>query len=428
MILVVCYDCINKKVLEKATVKYYTHDGCTKKAIMRPKVFKRYKRIDTDYLTSVDSQLFEIAYKKFVEMTDWTSLCCLFDLFEDCDGIVSELKDEGNAKHTLINVRFLPRYHEDEDGNRLSESEFQKISIGHGAKTNLNPVMPNDLLYQLMETGIRNTTLKKEEINLTDGEIESLQLFCKTVEELINTGVCNAKIEITQHMNTPDVFDCNRGISESQWKAAVLCFRKLVADKERIDFNSITNIVCRPKKIQNDIRLQIIKRKKIFNDIYNAKLTHNDFFNKCLTAGEVGPYVPKVKDFIKEIFYSGLIHEWKQPNTELRENIEASIRSQELREFIFIGLLRELTTVFHFVATDISYILETLDKNEPVNTLREKTKQELEFSRFLLEKKYQIASCLCDVRKLPASEAHKLLAEAQCLIIERIKLTEWDFQ
>ena len=72
--------------------------------------------------------------------------------------------------------------------------------------------------------------------------------------------------------------------------------------------------------------------------------------------------------------------------------------------------------------------METLDKNEPVNTLREKTKQELEFSRFLLEKKYQIASCLCDVRKLPASEAHKLLAEAQCLIIERIKLTEWDFQ
>lgn len=299
-------------------------------------IFDKDLYLDSDWLTEQQKILVDIATRRKELLKDDSFFISLRNLFK------KRVKNEiNNVLYNQMTCISLLDYHEDENDTPIYGKEF--IEIIHG-KNNViklhNGIYTENIVHERRnnEDDIPELiNMNKEDFDFTEEEINLLNTFIKDAYELSQTALFispdAAKLKITTKLSY------EQNITNEQLTSSLVVFRRLYLEQESTNYYKILNIMINIKKIHHPIY-------KVFSSF---RIEYNKLLGKITSISLLTPILERAgislekitdkisgKNIIDAILYTGLIHQGKEKDHLLQNDIIKELKSIDLEMYCFI--------------------------------------------------------------------------------------------
>ena len=371
-----------------------TEDTSIDKSKRDERIFDKNLFIYTDYLSDEQNIMIDIAVRRKELLNDDSFFIPLRHLFKTYSNDALN-----NCNYLKMICISLLDYHEDEEDKYLSEREFIEIISGVDNLIQLhNGIYAPNRIKSKDEHGViipELTEIKIGDFELTENDINILNIFVKGAFHLRQTPIINEPK--TYSLIAKPNLSLVKHISDGQLQSSLVEFRKLFMEEEPANFYKTLKILTDKRKIHHPI-------VEIFNDfrkqynVYLGKISSLYFFktilsNVNISVNDINDNVTG-KNIINSILYTGIIHQGKAENYNLRNLLEVQLKSSAMLFFIFDFLIKNISNIYINSANYISYILykiQSLKTLSPSKTISAKEKQ---FINFVINKSYELAEIM----------------------------------
>ena len=373
--------------------KNYEDIVCTTSAgeLISKRTFLRawkHRYINTNDLSNEDELLVDIALQGQILMSDPSYLIALKDLFVDERGTATP---DGSCYS--VNA---PDYYENASGNRISYNEYCAELFGFSdmITTHQGLHVPSNLSEEVARS--QNipelVPFRKEDFAFSEEQIQTLNQFIQNFLNLCESSLCKQNNSMTLRPKGENNFSLMKKITEEQYIASLIIFRRLYGN-EPASFSKAVGIL-QDQRVNKHPIIQVINRaRREYNCLLSKKISEIFFYGDMIKENMNGTFCPTAEQLINVFFNVNSIHQGDR-SLPLKKNIETSIPSEELLQFVFWTTLIELYGKMSIVANCAINILSFLEKLTVKSIKPTISNNEHLFHIYIVNKVYELAEII----------------------------------
>lgn len=360
---------------------------------------QRHLYIDYDNLSTRDKIFVDIAKERQKYFDDPSYFFQLRHLF--IEGSWSDIENVTNASSVTSS-----NYHEDINGKVLTEKQFVEMSNNlRNLRKTFNGTwipenLPEDAARSLKHYDHIKFTANKFILN--DEQVRLLNLFIQDAINIRNSSLMTqnraVSLNMTLHENTIE-----RNISDEQYAASLVSYRRLYMENEPACFNKVVKLLRNKRVIMHPIINSVNTIKKQYDNFLKSPITALDHSGNLIKSSLQGNWCPSGKELIDVMLYTGIIHQGDEKTLALKGKILLALPDEALLEWTFVDLFNETARCMIKIANIAIRILNAVNKLNIKIPEPNKDNKEAEFEKFLLEKTYHLAQILWEANGCPNS-------------------------
>ena len=378
--------------------KYYSTDFISKPTQI-VKTFQKHLYIDYNKLSAKDKIFVDIAKEKQKYFDDPSYFFQLRHLF--IEGFWSDIENVTNASSVTSS-----NYYEDMNGKWLTEKQFVEMSNNSRnlRKTFDGTWVPDNLSEDAACTLKLYDHVKfaENKFILNDKQVHLLNLFIQDAINIRNSSLMTQNravtLNMTLHENT-----IVRNISDEQYIASLVSYRRLYMENEPACFNKVVKLLRNKHFIMHPIINSVNKIKEQYDHFLKSSITSLDHSGNLIKSSLKSNWCPSGKELIDIMLYTGIIHQGEEKTLALKEQILLTLPDEALLEWIFIDLFNKTARCMIKIANIAIKILNAIGKLKIKIPEPNKDNKEADFEKFLLEKTYHLAQILWEENERPDS-------------------------
>ena len=380
--------------------------------------------INTDELSKKEQIFVDIALKAQNLLGDISCFIFLKDLFKEGKGYsISNVFDFYTVKDA--------DYFENAEGKQISPNQYMEELLGLPPMVRLHNNLHVPVEFSEQAAREQNfqelVPFDKKDFQLPEQHIDTLNRFVNGVIELQNSSLCTQYHALTL-TKTGESFSLKQDISEEQYRASLLAFRKLYMHKEPANFKNTVKIL-RNKQYINHPIIEIINLKnEEYENILNQKLCehhlHQYFFENTLDQS----ICPDGKTLIDVMFNVDCIHQGNDETRKKRNEVEQIISNQDVLKFLVWSLLLRLQEPIGEVAKQALRILEFLDAKNISIPSPSISNAERKFFQYVLMRSADVAEIIWNENNRNCESMLAYRSEALTLILSRLGICKKKYE
>ena len=355
-------------------------------------VFKRARKqkyINIDLLSATDKIFVDIALKAQSLMDDPSYLISLKDLFVEGDWT--------DIHYTELNHVLTTDYYEDANGNPISYNEYceEWLGLPKMITTYSGLHVPQNISQETAKNRniIELIDFTEEDFSLSDTQINLLNRFLNGVIELQNSSLCIQHKAFSLRCGGSK-FHLKENISEEQYKASIISFRKLYMNDEPASLKKAVDILQDRRFMPDCVVKAINSANAKYNQLLNKKLKDYMISFRLDEQTKDIRGDKKCADLVTVMFNVNCIHQGNSKTLALKQEIEQVIPDSAVQKFLLWCLLLDLQHPIAVVAQQAYRILNTLGKLKFLTPVSNISNAEHSFQIYIVNKVYELAEVI----------------------------------